>query len=529
MIVLLLLLYGVPVYLIFFKYKLVPLTIFWKVFLWVPPIVALTFLWFALGRYTPTAQDAYVQAPVIQVAPRVGGSVTESAVTDNQEVKLGMPLFQIDKRSYQYKVEQATAKLVEVQENAASLIAALYAAEENVSAADANLLVARQNVGAAQKDLEAAKKTAGEVGKQLELAENSASRNASLVAKAAVSKEEYEASLSEVAAQRAQWIDAQNRVSRAETAVEVSTLQTSAAEAAVREARALRGKAEVLVDPVKTFRRALETRQAGLERLKKGQPGSSAETPERAQQIKDLTAELDRLREYLKTAEAIDPFGQSGFPSVRQAQEALNGAALDLERTTVTAPADGIVTNFQLTLGTYTQAGIPVATLIDTTRWRLVAAVPENWLEKIRPGDKVYYSLRNYPGRLRTATVEYVGRGVVQGQGVPSGNLPDTDPRRIRQTDTPQAGQEFQVVMHLQDDQPEQPLRVGATGRVTIFAGGGFPVVNGLATILHTVFSWLDYLHPKPSLLVVVLVAATIVGIIAYLRHRFSSRRLLVQ
>ena len=83
--------------------------------------------------------------------------------------------------------------------------------------------------------------------------------------------------------------------------------------------------------------------------------------------------------------------------------------------------------------------------------------------------------------------------------------------------------------MHLQDDQPDQPLRVGDTGRVTIFAGGGFPVVNGLATILHTVFSWLDYLYPKPSLLVVVLVAAMIVGIIAYLRHRFSSRGALVQ
>ena len=329
--------------------------------------------------------------------------------------------------------------------------------------------------------------------------------------------------LRDAAAQRAQWIDAQNRVSQAETGLEVSTLQTNAAEAAVREARALRGKAEVLVDPVKTFRRAIETRQADLERLKKGQPGSSSETQEKAHQIKELTAELDRLREYLKMAEAVDPFGQSGFPSVRQAQGSLERCLLDLERTTVTASADGIVANFQLTEGTYTQPGIPVATLIDTTRWRLVAAVPENWLEKIRPGDKVYFSLRNYPGRIRTAKVEYVGRGVVQGQGVPSGNLPDTDPRRIRQTDTPQAGQEFQVVIHLQDDQPDQPLRVGATGRVTIFAGGGFPVVNGLATILHTVFSWLDYLHPKPSLLVVALVVAMIVGIIAYLRHRSPS------
>ena len=529
MIVLLLLLYAVPVYLIFFKYKLVRLAIFWKVFLWVPPIVALTFLWFALGRYTPTAQDTYVQAPVIQVAPRVSGTVTELAVKDNQEVKPGTPLFQIDKRSYQYKVDQANAKLVEVQENAAALMAALYAAEEAVGQADANLLVARHNVTDAQKDWEAAKKTASEVAKQLEVAETAVSRAASLLPKAAIATSDYEATLSDAAAQRARWIDAQNRVSGAGTALAVSTLQVKAAEAAVREARGLRGKAEVLVDPVKTFRRAVETRQADMERLKQEQSGSSSETQERARQIKEMAAELDRLREYLKKAEALDPFRQGGFPTVRQAKEALNDAALDLERTTVTAPAEGIVANFQLTEGTYTQPGIPVATLIDTTRWRMVAAVPENWLEKIRPGDKVYYSLRNYPGRLRTATVEYVGRGVVQGQGVPSGNLPDTDPRRIRQTDTPQAGQEFQVVMHLQDDLPDQPLRVGATGRVTIFAGGGFPVVNGLATILHTIFSWLDYLYPKPSLLVVALVVAMIIGIIAYLRHRSPSRGALGQ
>jgi multidrug resistance efflux pump len=233
-----------------------------------------------------------------------------------------------------------------------------------------------------------------------------------------------------------------------------------------------------------------------------------------------VTAELDRLRERLKRASAIDPFQQSVHPTVRQAMEALNDATLALERTTVKTPADGIVANFQLTEGTYVRPGTPVASVIDTTQWRLVAAVPENWLEKIRPGDEVYFSLRNYPGRVRTGKVEHVGRGVVQGQGVPSGNLPDTDPRRTRQADTPQAGQEFQVIILLQDDQPDQPLRVGSTGRVTVFAGGGFPVVNQLATILHTVFSWLDYLHPKPSPLIVLIAVAAVIGIVVYLRRR---------
>ena len=90
----------------------------------------------------------------------------------------------------------------------------------------------------------------------------------------------------------------------------------------------------------------------------------------------------------------------------------------------------------------------------------------------------------------------------------------------MRQTDTPQAGQEFQVIVLLQDDQPDQPLRVGSTGRVTVFASSGLPVVSELATILHTIFSILDYLHPKPSPLVVIAAIAVIVGIVVYLRRR---------
>ena len=74
MIFLILLLCGLPVYLILFRYKLILLTTFWQTFLWVLPAVALLFLGFALGRYTPFAQDAYVQAPVVQVAPEGGGS-----------------------------------------------------------------------------------------------------------------------------------------------------------------------------------------------------------------------------------------------------------------------------------------------------------------------------------------------------------------------------------------------------------------------------------------------------------------------
>lgn len=206
-------------------------------------------------------------------------------------------------------------------------------------------------------------------------------------------------------------------------------------------------------------------------------------------------------------------------PEIIQAEESLKQAGYKVNDTTVAAPCDGIIGSMNVAVGTYVNVGGPVVTLVNTQSWRLKAAIPENWLELVKPKDRVIYSLRNYPGRVREAVVESVGRGVVQGQGIPTGNLPDTDARRFRQTDTPDDQSDFFVVIRVLDDRPDQPLRVGATGRVTIFASGGFSVVNTLATILHWVRSLSDYFFPKPSAIILVAGIACIAGGIYYYRR----------
>jgi multidrug resistance efflux pump len=62
-------------------------------------------------RYTPFTTDAYVQAFVIQVAPRVEGQVVGVYVKDHQAVKKGDLLFEIDPRPFAYKVNYLAAKL----------------------------------------------------------------------------------------------------------------------------------------------------------------------------------------------------------------------------------------------------------------------------------------------------------------------------------------------------------------------------------------------------------------------------------
>ena len=64
----------------------------------------------------PWTRDAQVRTQVIQVAPRVSGMVKAIHIKDNQFVKKGDLLFEIDDSKYRYKVLQAKARLTRALE-----------------------------------------------------------------------------------------------------------------------------------------------------------------------------------------------------------------------------------------------------------------------------------------------------------------------------------------------------------------------------------------------------------------------------
>lgn len=66
-------------------------------------------------RVTPNTNDAYVEAHVIQVAPRVNGRVIEVAVQNNQAVKKGQLLFALDDHQYKQAMNQQRALYLEAE------------------------------------------------------------------------------------------------------------------------------------------------------------------------------------------------------------------------------------------------------------------------------------------------------------------------------------------------------------------------------------------------------------------------------
>ena len=118
--------------------------------LFVLSVIAALVVYYVLSdRHTPFTTDAYVQAYVIQVAARVEGQVVRIRVQENQAVKKGELLFEIDPRPFEYRLALLEAKRVDAIQQVAQMESELSAAK-----ADDARLVAEEAYARAVYDQE---------------------------------------------------------------------------------------------------------------------------------------------------------------------------------------------------------------------------------------------------------------------------------------------------------------------------------------------------------------------------------------
>jgi membrane fusion protein (multidrug efflux system) len=116
-------------------------------------IVAATILYFVAIHPYESTDDAFIDGHAIQISPQVAGHVLTVLIRDNQLVKKGDPLVQIDPRDYDTALTQARANLASAQSRLAEARkqvavsrakaeedrAAVSSAEAQVNLADADL------------------------------------------------------------------------------------------------------------------------------------------------------------------------------------------------------------------------------------------------------------------------------------------------------------------------------------------------------------------------------------------------------
>jgi multidrug resistance efflux pump len=118
----LLIIYSVIVWLIFFKFKLLPWNITSQVIVVTIPIIMLTVLILFMNICAPSSSDVRAQNYVIPIVPRVTGQVTEVPIEPNRPIKKGDVLFKIDPVPFEAaeKASEATLRGAQDQLNNAT-------------------------------------------------------------------------------------------------------------------------------------------------------------------------------------------------------------------------------------------------------------------------------------------------------------------------------------------------------------------------------------------------------------------------
>ena len=311
-------------------------------------VLVATGLWWR-STFTENTDDAQVNGHLIKVSSRIAGQVFKVDVEENQVVKAGDTIAELDPRDYQVAVENAEAALASAQANAAAanvnVPITTVNTGSNLSSADANLSGSQAGVEQAQRQLESAHARVQQAQANSTKAQADLERYKPLVEKDVISKQQFDGAVAAADAARAALVDAAAGEQAAAGGVRV---------AHEREAQA----------------------QAGLKFAQTG-----------PQQV---AAQSARARQALA--------------QVAQAQAQLDMARLNLSYTKIVAPMAGIITRKSVEINQNVAAGQNLLTLVSLEGLWVTANFKETQLRHMSAGQPVEIEVdatgKSYHGKV---------------------------------------------------------------------------------------------------------------------------------
>ena len=127
------------------------------------------------------------------------------------------------------------------------------------------------------------------------------------------------------------------------------------------------------------------------------------------------TAEQDLADARARAANAHAAIAPGEQPSIAQAQAAVDKAQLDLSRTDVRAPMDGVVENADnLQVGQMAVTGLGMLSLVHSQTAWVEANFKEKDVGRMVPGQRARIEVDAYPGQKFPAHVQSIGAGTGQ-------------------------------------------------------------------------------------------------------------------
>ncbi|MDD5198513.1 MAG: HlyD family secretion protein [Terrimicrobiaceae bacterium] len=207
---------------------------------------------YVANRGKISTDDAFIEAHIISISPQISERVNRVLVSDNQLVKRGDLLVELDPLNEQVILETARANL-------ASCEAKLVQARAQLAATDADLSEKRADISQAQASADNATK---------ELA-----RSVQLRQSGAIAQREYDNAQAQALSTKAALDSKQQVAFSAESAVKVAAAQVNAADAQVAQAKALLDAARLRLSYTR-----IEAPETGRVTRKSVEPGSYVQT-----------------------------------------------------------------------------------------------------------------------------------------------------------------------------------------------------------------------------------------------------------
>ena len=290
-------------------------------------------IWWVHASAWEATDDAQVDAHIFAVSSRISGHVSNVYVDDNQKVKAGDVLVEIDPADYQVGVQRAEAELADAQANAEAakvgLPIATTTAESQVSSAQAGVQDMQAGLQSAQQQHDASTARLREAQANNVKAQADLERYRQLVQKDEISRQQYD---------------------QAVAAAQAAAAKVDAAQAGVGSAQ----------------------QQISQARGKLAESQASLRTANTAPQ------QIENSRAKFAAAQA----------QVQKAQANLDQARLNLQYAKVVAPVDGVIGRKAVEAGQNVQPGQQLMSLVALNDVWVTANFKETQLKKMRPGQE---------------------------------------------------------------------------------------------------------------------------------------------
>jgi len=386
-------------------------------------------------------ENATVAGHIHQISSRVNGTVAEVLVQDNQQVKPGQLLIELDPRDYQVKVQQAQAALENARRQAEAAEANISLASQtsqgktaqaqgDIGSANAAISTAQAAIREAQQGVPAAVAAVAEAEAGVPAAQAKVAQAEAGIPQAEAKVREAEAGIATAQAQLAQaqanlvktqadyrryeslqeeGAIARQQLDSAKAAYEVAVGQSTAAQQGVAQARARLAQAKEGVTAaqaaVAQAQEGVKQAEAQVARAQVGVASAQAKVALAQEGISATVAKLAASKGGLQQAQATGEqtkVSRSQYDAAKaaigQSEAAVKDAQLQLSYTNITAPAAGQIGRKSVEVGQRVQPGTPLMAIVTNDLW-VVANFKETQLANMKPGQKVEIKLDAFGGR----------------------------------------------------------------------------------------------------------------------------------